>query len=406
MASPSTASRCGWSRATTRTGSGSCRLHLAPADASPDHVDDERTITIGDRSVTAADDGSLTVKIGERRWERLATVEDLADSGDTYDFDGLPDDHPITRPARVDVTRRLAPTGVAELTVTRTFDLPVGLTADRRARADATVECVLVTTVRMVPGVPRVDLTVKLDNAARDHRLRLLFPTGAPVDTFRAATTFDTATRTTELADDRGWQHRAPATFPHQGWIAAAGLTVGAPGLPEGEVTTDGTIAVTLLRAVGNLSRFDLRSRPVPAGPGHATPEAQCLGPMTTALALFAGDGDPAVIRSAELGLRAVPAGAQPLLPEGSPLFELEGVAVLSALKPAEAGDGFVVRLLNPADVAGPATLRFGLPVDRFLDARLDETPVSEVPLPAPEGVLTVDVGPHQLRTILVVLQT
>ena len=167
-------------------------------------------------------------------------------------------------------------------------------------------------------------------------------------------------------------------------------------------MTPGGTIAVTLLRAVGNLSRLDLASRPVPAGPGHTTPEAQCLGPITAALSLFAGDGDPAVIRSAELGFRAVPAGAQPLLPDGTPLFELDGVAMLSALKPAEAGGGFVVRILNPTGAPGSATLRFGLPIETILDANLDETPRSEISLPAPDGTLTIDVGPHQLRTMLV----
>jgi mannosylglycerate hydrolase len=380
------------------------RLHLAPADASPDHVDDEPTITIGDLSVTAETDGTLTVQMGERRWTQLGAVEDLADSGDTYDFDALPDDQPITEPVRVEVVRRLAPTGVAELGITRTFALPVGLTADRRARADATVDCKLETTVRIAPGVERIDLDVKLDNAARDHRLRLLFPTAARVDTFRAATTFDSATRSTELADDRGWQHRAPATFPQQGWIAAGGLTVGAPGLPEAEVTKEGTIAVTLLRSVGSLSRLDLRSRPVPAGPGHVTPEAQCLGPIAAPLSLFAGDGDPAVVRSAELGLRAVPAGDQPLLPDGASLLALDGAAVLSALKPAESGDGFVVRLLNPTDDSGAATLRFGLPIEQLLDGNLDETPRSDVPLEAADGVLTIDMAPHRLRTILVSL--
>ncbi len=45
------------------------RLHLEPADAAPDHVDDGRTIAIGDLSVTAAADGTLAVQMGEHRWE-------------------------------------------------------------------------------------------------------------------------------------------------------------------------------------------------------------------------------------------------------------------------------------------------------------------------------------------------
>lgn len=62
-----------------------------------------------------------------------------------------------------------------------------------------------------------------------------------------------------------------------------------APGLPEmralaGTETATGAdqeIVVTLLRSVGWLSRFDLRSRTTGAGPMLATPEAQCQGPQS-----------------------------------------------------------------------------------------------------------------------------
>src|SRR5262249_29949716 len=154
------------------------------------------------------------------------------------------------------------------------------------------------------------------------HRLRLRFPTGAPVDEFEAATTFDVATRSTSAPDDGAWVHPAPATFPHQGGIAANGLLVGAPGLPEAEVTPDGTIAVTVLRAVGWLSRGDLRTRPVQAGPGMPAPGAQCRG--TTSARLFvAPAGDSTIARDAELGFRAVAAGDGPLLDPDVSALEL-----------------------------------------------------------------------------------
>src|SRR5262249_51241849 len=106
------------------------------------------------------------------------------------------------------------------------------------------------------PGAPFVRCEVTLDNRGRDHRLRLRFPTGAPIDEYTAATTFDTAPRTTAPVDDAQWVHPAPRTFVHQGWIAANGLVVGAPGLPEAEVTSDGNILVTLVRSVGAMARL------------------------------------------------------------------------------------------------------------------------------------------------------
>ena len=65
--------------------------------------------------------------------------------------------------------------------------------APRHASADRGDGPYVASRRRVAPGVERVDLHVDVEHPAPDHRLRLCFPTGAPVDTFRAATTFDTA---------------------------------------------------------------------------------------------------------------------------------------------------------------------------------------------------------------------
>ena len=206
----------------------------------------------------------------------------------------------------------------------------------------------MTTEVRVAPGVDRVDLGVILDNTADDHRLRLLFPAGAPVAMFRAATTFDITTRTTAAPDDARWVHPAPTTFPHQGWVAANGLLVGAPGLPEAEVTADGTVAVTLLRAVGWLSRGDLHTRPVQAGPGMPAPGAQCHGPLVARL-ILATDADV---------------------------------------------DG------NPTDHELKAHLRLAQPTTSVTPVRLDET-ASGDRIQIVDGSVAFDVPPHALRSVL-----
>ena len=80
----------------------------------------------------------------------------------------------------------------------------------------------------------------------------------------------------------------------------------------------------------------------------------------------------------AELGLRAVPAGPDPILPPGERLLVLDGPgAVLTTLKPAELGTGVVVRVLNPTDAPAEVTLAWKMPVSRALSVRLDEEPGS-----------------------------
>ncbi len=369
------------------------RVALTAGPAQPDEVDDGRVIAAGDLEVTAADDGTLTLRRGDRVVTGLVGMEDTGDRGDTYDWDPVTDG-PGLEVTEVAVARHRHPSGIQRLVVTRRLLLPAALAPDRKRRADEWVTATLVVTARVAPGVDRVDLHVELGDPAEDHRLRLLFPTGSPTTTFRAATTFDVATRSTALPEAHDWQHPPLPTFPHQGWIEVDGLAVAAPGLPEAEVTPDGTIAVTLLRCVGFLTRMDLRTRPLPAGPGLATPEAQCPGGITADLALSLG-ADPGSLAADELGLRAVPAGPDPLLAEGDSLLAVEPTTVvLSALKPAEDGDGMVVRLLNPTDQPVTATVRTGLPV-AATEVRLDETgDLTAVDLAA------VTVPAHGLRTL------
>ena len=222
--------------------------------------------TIGGRSTraTSASWWRTTVRCRSRSgpgtYHGLFGVEDAIDRGDSYDCDPDPVRNVDVRSITVRRTRHKS--GIARLHVVRELDDIGTLTVEA---------CV-------APGVPFVRCEVTLDNRAPDHRLRLRFPTGADVDEFDAATTFDVDRRSTAPVDDAGWVHPAPRTFAHQGWIAANGLVVGAPGLPEAEVTPGGDVLVTLVRSVGALARIELRTRPLPAGPEMMTPGAQTQG--------------------------------------------------------------------------------------------------------------------------------
>jgi mannosylglycerate hydrolase len=178
--------------------------------------------------------------------------------------------------------------------------------------------------------------------------------------------------------------------------VAVNGLVVSAPGLPEAEVRPDGTLLVTLVRSVGWLARFDVRTRPLPAGPEMPAVGAQTQGTVVARVRLAA---DPGAVEDAERGLRAVLGGPEPLLEAGRPLLSLEPPElVLSACKPAEDGDGLVVRVLNPTDAEHGATLTFGFGVREAEAVRLDES-TTEQPLTRDGGALRFPVPPHALRS-------
>ncbi|MFQ5515414.1 MAG: glycosyl hydrolase-related protein [Myxococcota bacterium] len=374
------------------------RLRLKPIERTPDRWDEGRRIDSEEASVHVGDDGTLDVRLGECEFQGLCVFEDLGDRGDSYDFEPVSGGTIGRENLRV---RRLVDAGgLQRLEIRLALRVPAQLDESRQRRSKETVVLPVRIDAQIVPGLRRIDLRVQLSNTARDHRLRLLFPTGQTADRFLAATSFDICERRTGVADTRDWVHPPPNTFPHQGWIHCNGLTVVAPGLPEGEVCPAGTIAVTLLRAVGWLSRGDLTRRPLPAGPAIPLPGAQCLGPLEARLWLLEGV-QPRAALDAELGLRAALAGTSPPLPPGTPLLSLEPEGLLlSALKPAEKDAGeLIVRVLNPTDEPLTARLRLGLPVRAAHAVRLDETDQGEPPEVTDAGVRFV-LPPHALRSL------
>ncbi len=381
------------------------RMQLEPAAPVEDVVDSATQIEVDEFEVQVEPAGTLSVRMGDQRFTGLFDVEDLGDRGDTYDADLL-DDGQRLQWVRVETQRIQQANGIQRLEVRRFYRLPAQLEEERERRCDEDVEISLWVEATLVPGVQRVDFKVRLENRARDHRLRLLFPTHQKTENFLAASTFDAMERSTKPQDDADWVHPAARTFPQQGWVSVNGLHLVAPGLPEAEVTPQGTLALTLLRAVGWLARPDLRSRPGPAGPVNATPEAQCLRTVEVSLSLLP-ECNSSAARDAEAGLRAVWAGEKPdagndeLLPEGSPILELEPASlVLTSFKPAREPGCAIVRVLNPSEESVTARMRFGFEVSAMQALRLDEEPIGLL-LTRESGSWNFEVGAKQLRTFL-----
>lgn len=380
------------------------RYRLEPAEPAPDRIDDGNEIEADGRTLTVADDGTITLRTAAGEWSGLFGISDRGDRGDSYDVDPV-GDAVVPEPVRTAVVRRRHGSGIQRLTVTRHFDLPIGLDADRAERESATDDVEIEVELTLAAGVEGVHAAVSIDNRVRDHRLRLTFPTGLATTTFSAASTFDVVTRSTDPVDDSTWIHPAPTTFCQQGHVALNGLTVAAPGLPEAEVTPDGTLLLTLVRCVGWLSRWDLHRRPMPAGPVMEAPGAQCIGAQRSELVLLTGAGSGAVER-AVTGLRGVIAGPDPVLEAGRPLLGLtsatddddhDDAVVLSALKPTDDGDGFIVRLLNPTGQTRTVELSTELAVSTIQRVRLDESPVGD-PADFP-GTVALTVGAHELSS-------
>ncbi len=221
----------------------------------------------------AAGDGPL--------FEGLLALESERDVGDTYSFCPVPGDE-IHRPLRAG-----KPVVIAEGPFVAGLAWPLALRCGRgggknEGRVSARMG------LEAVGDSPVLRCTIALDNQARDHRLRLRFPTGLQGRPILAGAQFGVIERTAPKHHARNPAETPVATAPAHRWVAAArgarGLAVFTAGFFEYEWTARGDLLVTLLRSVGELSRPGLRTRPGHAGWPTPTPEAQCLGTETIAL--------------------------------------------------------------------------------------------------------------------------
>ena len=321
---------------------------------------------------------------------------DAGDCGDEYTYCPPAEDQVITgfsAPPRIDM--HYTPLG-SSLIIEGTLLLPAWLSEDRRGRSAAQVTCPVRSTVRLLHGVRRVDISTTVDNQAGDHWLRVMFDVPVQTDVSEAEGTFDVLSRPLDLPEaDSSWREQPVPTHPQKTWVAVGdgqrGVLLANRGLPEYEVLRrpDGagvTLALTLLRCVGWLSRDDLTTRQGHAGPGLPTPGAQCLGltRFDYALVPFAGTWQTSrayhQAHSFNVPLRALTEDFHPgPLPPTDTLVIIEpDDLVISALKRSADGEAVILRAWNISDA--PVQARIVPPP--FLRAarlvRLDETPAAE----------------------------
>lgn len=345
--------------------------------------------------VSAAGEMSLLDKVSGQRLEGLHTLEDEPDMGDLYNFCPV-EGSAIWRGQQANV--RVLRNGplVWEVEVRVEADLPAGLDDQHQPMADR-VPLSVATVVRLVQGSGRVEFRTAVDNAARDHRLRVGFAVG-PVDgPVRAETAFALARRPAQPPVPRAhWTEPPDATQHTLGAVAFGSVALLTKGLPEYEAQESGgrgELWLTLLRCVGVISQPEaaLVTRPHTAGPQILTPEGQCLGRHQAEYALLP-DGnsldDAALLREAQ-DYRHGLLITDPV--DLAPGLTLQGDIVFSCLKGAQDGDGLILRCFNPG--SGPASVRLAGAIS-LARTRLDET--ADEPLS--DGAF--ELGPGEIGTL------
>jgi alpha-mannosidase len=250
----------------------------------------------------------------------------------------------------------------ASAAITTTYLWPDHVDGSSQARVgEQSVEILTLLELRADESVVRV--TTSFVNPSRDHRLRVHLPLPQRAQTSQAESAFAVVDRGL-TAEGRPDEFGLP-TAPSRRFVSAGGLTVVHDGVCEYELIdidssaeggAAGSIALTVLRSTGMLSRLGLAYRPFPAGPLTPVDGLQMAGrTVTLTYALAVGHEDPyALADDILLPLEVVSALGGGTRPASGAALGVEGAEV-SAVR--REGGLLEVRVFNPTPHPTTVTL-------------------------------------------------
>ncbi len=360
---------------------GYCTLYIEPhiaGDALPPTKTTEALLENAFWQISLNGDGTLRLhdKASGLIYDRVLEIEESSDDGDEYDYSPSREEWRLTSVQGehdVEVTHE---GWQSRVLIRHRMAVPANLT-ERSARQQnglLTAEMA----VTLSHNSRRIDVEVRLDNQADDHRLRVLIPTPFNTEAVLADTQFGSLTRPVWDEAMTNWQEEGWKEAPLPVWNLLNyavlqekhhGMALFTEGLREFEVIGDAhkTFALTLLRGVGVLGKEDLLLRPGrPSGIKMPVPDSQVRGQLDCRFSLYSFSGSPddaGVAQQAKAWLTPVhcynkiPWDAMKLnraafrTPESYSLLTLPPTGcMLSALKKSEDGEALILRLFNPSE--------------------------------------------------------
>jgi mannosylglycerate hydrolase len=340
---------------------------------------DRRSLRNGRMIVQVSKSGTVSIDdLGSRR-----TIQSLIELVDETDVGDLYTPAPRARPSTV-VFRgvRLMHRGPLRGELALRFRISDPAAPGRKRDADLMIRLVL------DADAPFLRVAVSGENRGEQRRIRLVFRSDIAGGAVWADAAFGAVLRQPIALDEsEAAMERAPRTAPLHRYVSLynqnAGCTVFSDGLAEYEAGDDGTVAITLLRAVGELSRNDLPERPGHAGWPAPTPGAQCIGEFAAAFAILLHG--PRLAPAIDLVERCADDVLNPMtgatlrsalrIPERVKGVALTGSGLaFSALKQSEDGRWLVLRCVNLRDEQVDGRWELPFEARELCVARLDES--------------------------------
>lgn len=372
-------------------------IHPTRHPHTPGLATSERSMENEILEVTIESNGSLTIrdKRTDQVYTRLLTFEDVADIGDGW-FHGpsVNDRKCVSTGASANVSLVSDGKLFCQFRIRTEMRLPEEFDFARKVRSEALGSITLDSTIILRAGCDRVEVRTTVDNQCKDHRLRVLFPSGAKADTFLADSAFDVVERPVALpADNHLARELAVDATPQQSWTAVLagnrGLAVIARGLPESAVydLAERPVALTLFRATRRTVFTD--GEPLGQLPGKLTFDywiVPLAGKADRRHLCDYGIQIAAGLKTAQMSraeLALYPRPGQGEVPATASFLEVTGNAVTTSVR--RVGDAMEIRLFNPEMKKADASIDFskwprktGKPFQQVTPVNLESKPLEK----------------------------
>ncbi|WP_200416083.1 alpha-mannosidase [Virgibacillus salexigens] len=362
--------------------------------------------------------GSLTVtnKINGQQYNDLCIYEDTGDIGNEYMYKQPSGEKTITTrniQAKIFVVKDTS--FQAEYEIVHEWELPISastylhqeqkelvwFTERKSQRVSETITHKITTRVRLEKNSKGVYITTSFNNQAKDHRMRVLFPTDILSDVHYTDSVFEVVKRFNKPAKE--WKN--PDHSQHQQAFVnisneKSGLTVSNLGLNEYEILRDGrnTIAITLLRAVGELGDWGY----------FPTPDAQCLGEHIVSYSIFPHEGEQSRLASYQASYQSqVPWTVNQLglqtgeLPPTYAFIEWESTKVsFTALKVSHTSNDIIFRGFNMAETEAWLSTRMPIGSVQVYRSNILEEELETLSIPTSSSKLVIPVNQNEIVTV------
>jgi len=366
----------GYTTITVREGECAPKDDIMPAVMLPTRHPETPGLATSERSmeneflaVTIESNGTLTLldKRTGQTYSRLLTFEDIADIGDGwYHGQAMNDQSFVSSGTVSDIALLHDGPLQCRFRVRNVLRIPAEFKFDRMVRAEEFADLVVDNLITLRRGCDRLEVNTTVKNYAKDHRLRVLFPTGVKAKTYLADGAFDVVERDIALpAENHIGRECAVEERPQQSWTAVSdarrGLAIVSQGLLESCVRDlpERPLALTLFRSTRRTVLTD------------GEPGGQLQGELRFNywLVPFCGAADRS--RFCDLGVRLA-AGLRDVqmtsadmmiqrskaqVPPKSSFLSLNGAAVITSVREIEGT--LEVRLFNPQTKTASARLDF-----------------------------------------------